>query len=83
MSIYLAEECRIFEDLVVLGSALAVVDSRPAGLVLASVDIHLECLKHLALLHLVVGSQLACRMMTESEVEVDDHSHIVAVVGVP
>lgn len=83
MSIYLAGECRIFEDHVVLGSVLAVVDRRLADLALVSVDIHLECLKHLASVHLVVDSQLAYRKRTVSGVEVDDHSHIVAVEGVP
>lgn len=81
MSIYLAEECRIFVDLVVLGSELAVVGSRQVDLVLVSVGIRLGCWS--VLVHLVAGSPLAYRRKTVSVAAEDDHSHIAAAVDVP
>ena len=81
MSIYLAEGCRIFVDLVALGSGLAVGGSHQVDLVLGFVDIRLGCWQ--VLVHLVADSQLVYHMRTVSVVEVDDHSHIVAVVDVP
>lgn len=68
-------------DLVALGSGLAVGDSHQVDLVLAFVDIHLGCWQ--GLVPLVADSQPGYHMRTVSVVEVDDHSHIVAVVDVP